>query len=52
MNPNRVNCYFNLGIAYYKVKNYDEAMLIFQKYLDTNPKNASCIFYIGRVFHK
>ncbi len=44
--------YFNLGLAYTKKKEYDEAKSCYEKAIEINPVNPLPYYHIGRVYYE
>ncbi len=51
--PNSVNAWYGKGRIYYAVKDYDNAIVAFEKVLELDPKMAIAQFYMGLFYmHK
>ena len=44
------NSYFNLGLIYFKQKDYLNAIEYFQKTIDINDEDIYAHFYIGNIY--
>lgn len=52
LNPYDYMAYFDIGVAYYKLKEYDKAIASFQKAIDINPKRDEAYNNISTVYRK
>ena len=48
--PDSEKINFNLAIVYDKLKDYDDAIKIFMKVMQVNPKNAEAYNYVGYTY--
>ena len=49
--PNNQNAYILLGLAYHKIKKYDDAIKNYKKAIKLKPDIAVTYFYLGNIFY-
>ena len=49
--PNNQNAYILLGLAYHKIKKYDDAIENYKKAIKLKPDIAVTYFYLGNIFY-
>tara|TARA_B100001287_G_C22629956_1_gene504587 strand:+ start:95 stop:1249 length:1155 start_codon:yes stop_codon:yes gene_type:complete len=49
--PNNHNAYMLLGLAYHKIKYYDESIKNYEKAIKLKPNFAMTYFYLGNIFY-
>lgn len=52
INPEFTYAYHNLGVAYQKINNHDEAIECYQKLLELEPDNANALYGLGISYGK
>ncbi len=52
INPNDYEAYYNMGNAYFYLKEYDNASTAYQKAIEINPKDAELYYSTGLAYDK
>ncbi|MCI5223143.1 MAG: tetratricopeptide repeat protein [Candidatus Electrothrix sp. AR4] len=52
LNPSLPDVELNLGISYYKIKNYKRALIAFEQALSENSESGEANFFIGLILQK
>ena len=51
LNPNFTEAYYNRGLAYANLQNYEQALADFSKAVELNPSLAEAYYYRGNIYN-
>ena len=52
MNPDNIECLYNLGIVYRDMENYPKALEIFQRANKVQPKNSKILYALAKTYEQ